>query len=250
MNKRQFKDIISNTCLNGSEYRASDLNGWVPRLNTHWVSFLLQDFFVSLSKVSGVNIAICHEFVKNSTIDYLWTCQNWMFFLQGATGKEHLHLLFWKKFTWGQVTPVQGSFELQTSLSWLYFWNIQIWIKFLKTNITHYLDIHLYTHQRILILDEYLRSYVGLKIGIYVLIESMSGRNVTSFGRFPCHERHEYFSGNTMHRAVFLKIITPLMTREMRQSALTLVINLWCDHAWHWLPFTSSLNLPINKENK
>ena len=35
-NKRQFKDIPSNTCLNGSESRVSDPNSWWPRLNAHW----------------------------------------------------------------------------------------------------------------------------------------------------------------------------------------------------------------------
>ena len=49
-NKRQFKDIASSTCLDSSESRALDLNGWGPRFNTHRSDILLLDFLFSRIK--------------------------------------------------------------------------------------------------------------------------------------------------------------------------------------------------------
>ena len=39
----KFLDLPSNTCLNTSERRASDSNGWGPRFNNHWDNRLLLD---------------------------------------------------------------------------------------------------------------------------------------------------------------------------------------------------------------
>ena len=44
--------ISISTCLNSSERRALDLNGWGPRFNTHWGNILLLDFLFSHAKAS------------------------------------------------------------------------------------------------------------------------------------------------------------------------------------------------------
>ena len=57
--KRQFRDILSSTCLDSSERRILDLNEWGPRCNNHWGNILFLDCFLfSCSKTSDVNYAI------------------------------------------------------------------------------------------------------------------------------------------------------------------------------------------------
>ena len=57
-NKRQFKDIPTNTRIDSSERRASDLNGWDSKFNAHSGNILLLDFLFSCIKACDANIAI------------------------------------------------------------------------------------------------------------------------------------------------------------------------------------------------
>ena len=61
-NKRQFKDIPSSTCLDSSERKTLDLDGWGPRFNAHSGNILLLDFLTLHGKVSDANIAIIANF--------------------------------------------------------------------------------------------------------------------------------------------------------------------------------------------
>ena len=54
-NKRQFKGMPRSTCLNSSERRALDMNGWSPRFNTYWGNI----FTARIRRMRKVIVSLC-----------------------------------------------------------------------------------------------------------------------------------------------------------------------------------------------